>query len=159
METNNELQKLKWNGNIDRYELTVEYAKSELDDVYGSDEKLKKRITKNSRVIYNYLLSRSYSKNNKVVIFFINNTKEGHKFLVDILLAQLEADAQSGYNDLTIMPAITATGKDIERNEIRRNQVCVAAEEIADNNASYFGFNLLAPTLLPQWAYQLAGQR
>lgn len=144
---------LSFNENTGHYELTLQYVKSQLDVTFKDDGVTQKRITKNSRAIYNYLLARSYSRNNEIVTFFLNHTENGRRFLKDILTAQMEADLQSGYNDIGLTPAVSANGQQIDRAQIRRNLVCVSAEEIADNNAAYFGFNLLIQTQLPASLY------
>mgnify|MGYP003329535214 CR=1 FL=1 len=147
---------LKFNEETGRYELTIEAINSNFGNSFKDSGVLQKRITKNSRRVYNYLFSRAFSSNNQIVNFFINRTENGRKFIKDMLFAQMEADLETGYNDIGITPTINlSNGQVIDRAVLRTNLVCVDAEEIADNNHTYFGFNLLIQTLLPAYLFTI----
>jgi len=133
-----------------RYELTLAFVKANFDTTFQNDGVLQKRITKNSRKIYNYLFSHSYSYNNRVVSFCLDRTEEGRKFILDILSEQMEADLDSGFNNLSSTPAINVSnGQTIDRNELYRNQISVDTEQIIDRSTDYFGFNLMYQSLFP----------
>ena len=81
----------------------------------------------------------------------LQNTEEGREFLFDILTTQLEADLETGYNDLSSSPAINlANGQVMDRNELYRNQICVDAEQIFDDSDRYFGFRIGYQCVFPQ---------
>ena len=148
-------QDLVWNKQTGRYELSVECVKSNFENNFKDDGILQKRITKNSRVVYNQILSRTYSQNKSVVNFFLNRTEEGHRFLKDILLTQMESDMTFGTNDLGNTPLVnTTTGGHIDRNVVRENILTVNAENVLYDCESYFGFNLFVMTLLPITLFQ-----
>ena len=135
---------LKWDEKTNRYELTIEYVKDNLEVNFADDDVLSKRIKKNSRKIYNYLKYHSCTTNSMYLDVLLNKTEEGREFLKDVLLEQLEADNETGFNDLSSQPAVnTATGQVIERDELQRNQISVDTEQIIERCADYFGFNAL----------------
>lgn len=134
---------LVWNNESQRYELTVAYCKDTLDATFKNDEELKRRIKKNTRAIYSYINLHTATVNKPVVDFLLKRTEQGRRFLLEILSVQMEADSQSGYNDLTLTPAISFTGgQDKDRNLIRQNAICVAAEDLFINSNEYFGVRL-----------------
>ena len=141
---------LKWNEETKRYELTIEFVKSQLDVHFANDGILEKRIQKNSRKIYNFIKHRSYTANHPFIEKLLNNTKEGQEFLKDVLLEQLEADNETAFNDLSSQPAVNVgTGQIIDRDELQRNQISVDTEQLIENNADYFGFNICIMTKFP----------
>ena len=139
---------LKWNDESQRYELTLQFVKNELEVHYADDAVLERRIKKNSRKIYNYIKYHSYSGNSYYIDVLLNKTEEGRKFLKDVLLEQLEADNETGFNDLSSQPAVNiSSGQVIDRDELQRNQISVDTEQIIESSARYFGINicLMAP--------------
>lgn len=141
---------LEFNEKTQKYELTIETIKNNFDVYFNDDGVLTKRIRKNSRLIYNYIFSHSYSGNKRVILHFLHFTDKGREFLYDALLSQMEADLESGYNTLIDQPAIDfKNGSVINRNEIVRNQVSVATEQILLSSMGYFGFNLLYSAPFP----------
>ena len=117
---------------------------------YADDNVLDKRIKKNSRKIYNYIKYHSYSGNSYFVDVLLNKTEEGRRFLKDILLEQMEADNETGFNDLSSQPAVNvANGNIIDRDELRRNQISVDTEQIIERNTDYFGFNICLMSRFP----------
>lgn len=135
---------MRFNTKTGRYEITIQDAKENFEMNFKDDGILQKRITLNSRKIYNYLYYRSNSYNKAVVDFMLHKTKEGREFLYDLMFEQLAADLQTGYNSITYMPSVNvATGQSIDRNALRMDQVCIEAENVADRSMNYFGFNLL----------------
>lgn len=134
---------LKWNEQTQQYELTIEYCKANFDSHFADDEVLKKRIKKNTRNVYRFIKYRTFSSNRPVVEKVLNYTEEGRKFILEMLSVQMEADNETGYNDLTGTPAINlSNGQVLDRNELYKNQLCVDAEEIFDSSDSWFGFRI-----------------
>lgn len=134
---------LFWNEENEQYELTIQYVKDQFDDNYADDETLAKRIKKNSRKVYRFIKNHVNSHNRAVVNNLLKGTEEGRNFIKDILSAQIEADLQTGYNDLSETPAINvANGQIIPREELIRNQLCVDAEQVFDDSDIYFGFRI-----------------
>lgn len=144
---------LKWDEVNKRYELAFEYVKANFDTNFRDDKVLKRRITKNSRVVYNFIYYRSNTKNRVVVEWLLNKTKEGREFLLQALSSQFEADVESGYNDLgDVAPINVANGNIIDRNQIIANQVSTNTEQIIDDNSRYFGINIVYQAQFP-WIY------
>lgn len=141
---------LKWNEKTKRYELSREFVKNEMNVNFADDGVLDNRIRKNSRKIYNYIKHNSYTANHPFIEKLLNNTKEGQEFLKDVLLEQLEADNETGFNDLSSQPAVNiSSGQIIDRDELQRNQISVDTEQLIENNADYFGFNICIMTKFP----------
>lgn len=134
---------LVWNDESQRYELTVAYCKNNFDVTFKNDEELKRRIRKNTRTVYSYINLHTATVNKPVVDFLLKRTKEGRAFIKELLSVQMEADSQTGYNDISLTPAISFTGgQDKDRNQIRANAICVAAEDLFINSNEYFGVRL-----------------
>ena len=135
--------KLVFDKMTNQYRLTVEFCNAEFEDSFQDDETLKKRIRKNSRVVYKFIKTRVNQRNLNVVFHILHRTEEGRKFIFDLLSTQMESDVDSGYNDLTDNPAVNLAKSDIlPREELLRNMVSVATEVVFDTSASYFGINL-----------------
>ena len=134
---------LFWNDETKQYELTVQYCKANYDVNYADDDTLKRRIKKNSRKIYRFIKYRTYSSNRPVVDKVLHYTEEGRQFLLEILSVQMEADNETGYNDLSETPAINiSNGQVLDRNELYKNQLCVDAEQVFDSSDNWFGFRI-----------------
>ncbi len=134
---------LVWNENTKQYELTLEYFKSNYDDNFADDEETKKRLKKNSRLIYRFIKYRTCSYNRRIVDKVINYTQEGRNFIKEMLSTQMESDVETAYNDLSKIPAINvANGQVIDRNLLHANEVSVPTEEIWDSSDDWFGFRL-----------------
>lgn len=146
--------KLVWNKETNQYELAFEFCKSEYDQNYIDDETLKKRIKKNSRVVYRFIANRVNSFNRILALTMINKSKEGRDFIFNLLRTQMESDVDSGYNDLTNNPAVNlANGQILPREELLRNAVSVATEQEWDNNQLYFGINLGYQAQFPSYYF------
>ena len=147
-------EELEWDAKSHQYLLKIEYVKDQIDVNYGDDEILKKRIRENSRLIYRFIKNRVHSYNRKLVNNVLENTEEGREFIKELLLTQLEADNETGYNDLSKTPAINiASNQVIDRNELYRNQVCVDVEQIFDDSDSYFGFRIGYQSPFPAYLF------
>ena len=132
------------------YVLTIEYAKSMFGNNFHDDEILLKRLRKNSRKIYNFIKYRAYSGNAEVVDFLLNRTREGRQFLLDALTEQMEADSESGFNDLSSTPAVNVSnGQVMDREQLYANQISVDAEQIILNSHRYFGVSIITRTKFP----------
>ena len=147
---------LVFNETTGRYELTLQYLKNNFDSSYKNDGVAQRRIKLNSQVVYYYINLHTASFNKQVVNFLLNKTKEGRDFLLELLSAQIYADIQTGYNDLMFNPAVSFTGQDKDRNEIRKNALCVAAEDVFNSSVDYFGFPIgyqgIFPAIFYVWA-------
>lgn len=134
--------KLKFNPDTGRYELTIEYCKDAFDSTFKDDKTLTRRIKLNSQVVYNYIALHVATVNKPVVSFLLNRTQEGRDFLLELLSAQMYADIQTGYNDLLFQPAINFNGQDKDRLALRQNTLCVAAEQVFEESDNYFGVRI-----------------
>ena len=145
---------LKFNETTGRYELTIQYVKDNFSISFRDDTVLKERIKKTTRKIYNVIYARSYTANKQVIDFMLHRTQQGRVFIHDLLFEQLEADLQTGYNDLSSMPAINyAKGNIIPREEQIRNQISVDTEQILDRSEEYFGINIMYSSAFPFYVY------
>lgn len=134
---------LEWNAEMQQYVLTIEYFKNNFDSVFADDGELVKRLKKNSRLIYRFIRNRTYSRNRPIVDKVLKNTQEGRNFIKEMLTTQIEADAETGFNDLSSTPAINvANGQVLDRHELERNQVSVDTEQVFDDSDAYFGFRI-----------------
>ena len=133
---------MKFDESTQRYELTIQCLKDQFGDGYKDDNVTNRRIKLNSRVVYTYIYYHTATFNRQLVNLLLTRTKEGRQFIFDILKEQQYADLEYSYNDLAYAPAINFNGQDKDRNEIKRNTLCVAAEEIFQNSSQYFGFNI-----------------
>lgn len=138
--------KMLYNEENKRYELTSDYVKNNFE-VPFDDEVLKKRIKKNSRVVYNHLYSISNSGNRYLIEWLISHTDEYRTFIFDCLVAQIESDLASGYND----NGLYVPESKEQRNMQHLNAVCVECENIMQRSASYGGINLAFMGLLPNY--------
>lgn len=151
--------KMIWDEDTQQYQLKLDYCKEEFDVAYINDDNedtlLKKRIKKNSRVVYRFITSRVNSYNRDFAFKLLNRTAEGRQLIFNMLYAQMESDIDSGYNDLTGSTAVNlSNGQIIPREELNRNTVSVATEEEWDNNQAYFGINLGYQGRIPPY-YQI----
>ena len=135
---------LAYNTDTAQYELTLNYVKGLFGNNFVDDGVLEKRIKKNSRKIYNVIHARINNLNRVAVNFLLSKTQEGRNYIKDILVEQMEADIESGFNDLSSTPAINVSnGQTIDRNLLVQNQISVDAEQILLSSPQYFGFNIL----------------
>lgn len=145
---------MKFNEMSGRYELTMEYVKDNFAITFQNDKVLKERIKKTTRKIYNVIYARSNTANKGVIDFMLHRTLQGRVFIHDLLFEQIEADLQSGFNDLSSMPAINyANGQIIPREEQIRNQISVDTEQILDRSEEYFGINIMYASAFPFYVY------
>ena len=143
-------QTVEWDETTKQYRLTLAYCKDAFDSNFRDDEVLRRRIKKNSSIIYRWIHNHIHSRNRTVVDFVLNNTVEGRELITNMLTAQMEADIETAYNDLSSTPAVNvSSGQVIDRNELRRNQICVDAEQEFENSADYVGFNLGYQAMYP----------
>lgn len=141
---------LIWNATLQQYELAPQFVKSNLDVHFADDDILSKRIKKNSRKVYNFIKYRAYSGNVPYIQVLLNKTLEGRDFLTKVLLEQLDADNETGFNDLSSQPSIDmATGRELNRESLYANQVSVDTEQLIETNNAYFGFNMMVQYAFP----------
>lgn len=142
--------KMEFDETAGRYVLTLSYVKAMFGNNFHDDEVLLTRLKKNSRKIYNFIHYHSYSGNAPVVEFLLNKTKEGRQFLLDALTEQMEADSESGFNDLSSTPAVNvSTGQIMDREQLYANQISVDTEQIILNSHRYFGVSIISRTKYP----------
>ena len=153
-------EQMTWDEESQKYYLNIEYCKNEFEDTFRDDEVYKKRIKKNSKIVYRWINYHINSYNRPVVFGVLHGTQEGRKLLLDMLTSQMEADVQTGYNDLSSTPAINvSTGrKDFEREDLYGNQVTVDTQEIWESSADYVGFNLSYQAKYPYTLFVLFGK-
>lgn len=149
---------LTFDESLGMYLLTIQKVKSVYDNNFQDDQTLLKRIKKNSRKVYNFIYYRGFSANKKAITFLLNRTKEGREFILGVLLEQMEADLESGYNDLSSSPAVNiSSGQVIEREHLAQNQVSVDTEQLIENSAYYFGVPITLRAPFP-WRYFLVSE-
>ena len=89
---------LTYDENTKRYFLTLETVKSNLPETITDDGILTYRIKKNTRIVYNYILSHCHSSNRKVVVDLIAHTEEYRNWIYEVLMAQMEDDLFKSYS-------------------------------------------------------------
>ena len=145
--------KLVYNPSTARYELSIAYVRNEFGENFQDDAAMQKRITKNSRRVYNYIYTHGHHANKEVVTFLLDRTKEGRNFLFEALKSQMEADAETGFNDLVLNPSVdVANGQHLDRNAMRENLIAIETEELIDASGSYFGVSIVSQVQYP-WIY------
>jgi len=136
-------QKLKFEDGM--YVLTLTEIKKRFDTIM-EDAEIERRAYKNSCHVYDYILNHCHSQNVSLFTKILNETEEGRSFILKVLSAQMEADLMSGYNDIGKQVLVdVSNGKNIDRNLIRQNLLCVDAQILIENSASYFGFSIVSP--------------
>jgi len=149
---------LTFDESLGMYLLTIQKVKSVYDNNFQDDQTLLRRIKKNSRKVYNFIYYRGFSANKKAITFLLNRTKEGREFILNVLLEQMEADLESGYNDLSSSPAINVSnGQTIDREHLAQNQVSVDTEQLIENSTYYFGVPITLRAPFP-WRYYLVSE-
>lgn len=133
-----------------RYQLTLQVVKDEFENTFQDDQILKKRIRKNSKKVYDFIFYRGYSGNKDIIEKLINHTDEGRKFIFEVLVSQMEADLESGYNDLSMTsPVNVSNGQVIDREILANNQVSIDTEQLIENSATYFGVSIVYRSPFP----------
>ena len=72
-------EKMTFNQDLNMYVLKIAEVKDKLEDTIQDDGKLTKRITKNSRTVYNYIHAIGHSANKPFVDFLISVDAEMSK--------------------------------------------------------------------------------
>ena len=139
-------KKLTYDENTKRYFLTLETVKSNLPETITDDGILTYRIKKNTRIVYNYILSHCHSSNRKVVVDLIAHTEEYRNWIYEVLMAQMEADLFNGYNDLGLQPAQNTEERMLQIEQ----QVCIETQSIIYSSLGYGNVNIMA-------AYPISG--
>ena len=142
-------EKMLYNATTQQYELDMGFVKGEFGNLYSDDNVLQVRIKRNTRKVYNYIFSRAYSGNRKIILAIINHTEEYRQLIFDALYSQIEADLASGYNDQDLYVKDTHE----QRSMQQENQVSVATQNILENSGGYGGVNLLFAGLFNYLVY------
>ena len=134
---------LEYDELTNQYKLTRQYCNNAYESTFKNDQILDQRIEQNSDLVYEFIFSRVNSSNHQIVEKILSSTEQGRAFMLKLLSIQMAADVQSGYNDLTLAPAVNvANGQIIPREELQRNQVVVRVEQMLENSARYLGINI-----------------
>lgn len=131
--------KMLYNETTNQYELQLSWVKSNFGNPFADDNVLEQRIKKNTRKVYDYIFSHSYSGNRKCIYALINHTEEYRNYIYDALFSQIQADLASGYNDQDLYVPKTKDERDLQH----LNQVSVGTENILKNGNGYGNINLL----------------
>lgn len=128
----------------ERYVLNISYAKSKVESPYQDDGIMTRRLNEISETVYSFMYNLGNTNNRKYTQLVVNYSDKGRKFITKALLSQLYADADNGYNDLSKQNPINFQGgKVIDRNDLRKNKVCVNCEDIIKNSmADLDGYNV-----------------
>lgn len=114
---------------------------------YRDDGTLDDRIKLNTEVVYQGIFMFTASCNEKIIEKALLS-ENGKAFMVDILIAQLRADAKNGYNDLLYSnPMDLRTGNFLDPSLFYRAILCPMAYRILENSGKYFdGVSLMFRT-------------
>jgi hypothetical protein len=130
-----------------RYELTIEEVKANFEIPFNDDGVLEKRIIKNSKRVYSYIYRMCNSRNIATVEHLLNETDNGKRFLFDVLLSQMEADLETGFNSTANQPQIDLkTGRVIQEEDMIKNGlISIETKLIIESSPRYFdGLNILS---------------
>lgn len=102
------------------------------DDVYALDQAKRNRILLDiSNSVYNFIYSRTNSHNRDFIELILATSLEARELIKQALISQLNADIESGINDIKkIAPINPQTYQTIKREELANNMVCVECENI-----------------------------
>lgn len=105
-----------------------------LSEVYSDFNTIEKTLKSISRTIYNWIYSRVPFSNKNYIEYLLATHKDCIRVIYGAMIAQLEADIASGYNDIKNQPAINfQTGMNVGRDEIKKNLVCIEAQNILES--------------------------
>ena len=141
-------EKMLYNETTKQYELTIAWVKNAFGNPFADDNVLEQRIKGNTRKVYNYIFSHSYSGNRKIILAIISHTNEYREYIFDALISQMESDLASGYNDQDKYLSKTKDERDMQH----LNQVSVGTENILKSSNGYGDINLL---YMGTFAYQI----
>lgn len=140
---------LTYNEQLHTYELTRQWILDNFGNPFRDDGVLNARIKRNTRKVYNYIFNIAYSGNRKIITAIINHTEEYREWIRDCLMAQMEADLSSGFNDNTLF-----NSKSVEERMLKQiDEICIDCEHIVYSAAGYGGINLICATALPNIVY------
>lgn len=143
-------EKMRFDEDLNMYMLKIAEVKEKLEDTIQDDGKLAKRITKNSRAVYNYIHAVGHSTNRPFVDFLINRTEEGRKLIYEALLTQMEADLENGYNSLLNEPRIDLRANQvIDEGAFVSSQITIATRQILEGAPGTLGINILCQSQYP----------
>ena len=143
-------EKMRFDQSLNMYVLKMAEVKEKLEDTIQDDGKLAKRITKNSRAVYNYIHATGHSANRPFVDFLINRTEEGRKLIYEALLTQMEADLENGYNSILNEPRIDLRANQvIDEGAFVSSQVTIATRQILEGAPGTLGINILCQSQYP----------
>lgn len=138
-----------YNETTKQYELQLAWVKGNFGNPFADDGVLQMRIKRNTRKVYNYIFSHSYSGNRKAIYAIINHTNEYRDYIKDALISEMEADLASGYNDQDLYLAKSKDERDLQH----LNEVSVATENILKSSIGYGSINLLYMGAFPYGVY------
>ena len=142
-------EKMLYNDITKQYELTIAWVKNAFGNPFADDNVLEQRIKRNTRKVYDYIFSHSYSGNRKIILAIVSHTEEYRNYIYDALLSQMESDLASGYNDQDNYLPKTKDERELQH----LNQVSVGTENILKSSNGYGGINLLYAGVLPYQIY------
>ena len=143
-------EKMKFDQGLNMYVLRMSEVKEKLEDTVQDDGKLTKRITKNSRAVYNYIHAMGHSANRPFVDFLINRTEEGRKLIYEALLTQMEADLENGYNSILNEPRIDLRSNQvIDEGAFVSSQITIATRQVLESAPGTLGINILCQSQYP----------
>ena len=143
-------EKMRFDQSLNMYVLKMAEVKEKLEDTIQDDGKLAKRITKNSRTVYNYIHAVGHSANRPFVDFLINRTEEGRKLIYEALLTQMEADLENGYNSILNEPRIDLRANQaIDEGAFVSSQITIATRQILEGAPGTLGINILCQSQYP----------
>lgn len=141
-----------------RFTLIPQYCSdiANLSEVYADQNSIQKTLNSISRTIYNWIYSRVPVSNKNYIEYLLAKHPDCILAVYEAMKSQLEADVSSGYNDIKNQPAINfQTGMNIDRNDIKRNLVCIEAQNILESCSYNFLYAGDLGIRLPENRYEL----
>ena len=135
---------LVYNEKTEQYEFSLTEAKSLVGSPFQDDAIFEQHLKDISNSVYSYMYHLGNTNNKVYTKLIVNYSDKGRKFIYKALESQLRADADNGYDAIKKQnPVDFQNGKVIDREEIRRNLVCVSCENILKNSsADLDGYNV-----------------
>jgi len=143
-------ENLQYDYDLHQYRLTLSYAKSKVGNSYQDDKIMENRLDDISNTIYDHIYSNSNTHNFKQTQVILACSIEGRNLIKEALTRQLKADADNGYNDINKQNPINfQSGGVIDRNEIRKNEISISAENILLNSSAFLdGYNIMCQAVI-----------
>lgn len=136
-------QQMTYDPIFHRYILNVKFASTylgvNLTQIYNEEAGAKSILNAISRRTYQYVYRNNAISNRNFVEYMLALDETLRPAIMEAMLAQLEADISSGYNDLINSPGINIeSGGVIDEQTMAERALCIDARSILENGNGCF---------------------